>query len=158
MNLLRKLVWMCRIGLSGGGTLALAFAMATGAGTGAALATPGFGDSNVFALNTISVSGVGQDLPAALSDFVGPCTPNPFNPKTTVQFGTAARGPAQLSIYDVRGRIVRILLDESDLAPGVHRAAWDGCDDQGRAVASGVYLAQLRIGQRILNTTMALVR
>jgi hypothetical protein len=141
-----------------GRTLVLTIAMAIGAGTGAVSAAPGFGDSNIFALNTISVSAVGQDPPAVLRDFVGPCTPNPFNPKTTVHFGVTTRGPAQLVIYDVRGRVVRVLVDEPDIAPGIHQAAWDGRDDQGRAVASGVYLAQLRAGLQIINATMTLVR
>lgn len=125
---------------------------------GPAAATPGSGDSNDFALNTRAMSAVEPDLPPLAEPFVGPCAPNPFNPQTVIPFGLAARGAARLVVYDVRGRVVRVVLDEPDLAPGARRATWDGRDAQGRDAASGVYLAQLQAGGQVLKATMVLVR
>jgi subtilisin family serine protease len=69
--------------------------------------------------------------------------PNPFNPRVTLRFALPADGPATLEIHDLAGRLVRRLLD-GPLTAGDHEAVWDGRDDDGRAVASGQYLARLR--------------
>ncbi len=71
--------------------------------------------------------------------------PNPFAPHTTVSFELAARGPAELAVYDTRGRRVRRLA-EATLAAGRHALPWDGTDDAGRPVGSGVYFVRLRAG------------
>ncbi len=52
----------------------------------------------------------------------------------------------QLAVYDLRGKLVRRLVDERQVA-GSHEAAWDGRDGAGRAVASGVYFYRLTTGQ-----------
>jgi hypothetical protein len=85
-------------------------------------------------------SGVSGQLPgvAVLSQNA----PNPFNPRTTIRFTLPADGGARLAIYDLAGRLVRTLVAGS-LAAGEHEAVWDGCDDAGRAQASGSYLARL---------------
>ncbi|MCC7142903.1 MAG: T9SS type A sorting domain-containing protein [Candidatus Eisenbacteria bacterium] len=72
-------------------------------------------------------------------------SPNPFNPRTTIRFSLAAAGKAELLIYDVSGRQVRALV-EQELTAGAHTAVWDGTDDDGRRVVSGVYWSQLRAG------------
>jgi len=141
-----------------GRTFLLAMAVTIGVAASPAAALQGVGDSNLFALNTASASAVDPDTPVVLRYFVGPCSPNPFNPRTTIHYGVAARGPARLSVYDVSGRCVRVLLDVPDLAPGVYQSVWDGHDDRGRAVASGVYLSQLRTGGPVCNALMVLVR
>lgn len=69
--------------------------------------------------------------------------PNPFNPQTTVAFDLARTDHARVVIYDVQGRAVRTLVDE-ELPAGRHTVAWQGRDDQGRGVASGVYFARLQ--------------
>lgn len=68
--------------------------------------------------------------------------PNPFNPSTTLAFELAAPGHARLRVYDAAGRLVATLVDENRGA-GRHEIVWDGRDDGGRAVASGVYLYRL---------------
>lgn len=117
--------------LTRGRVLAVVMAVAIAGSAIPAAALQGHGDSNLFALNTTGASAIDPDLPVVLRDFIGPCAPNPFNPRTTIQYGVATRGPARLSVYDVSGRCVRVLLDVRDLAPGVYRAIWDGRDDQG---------------------------
>ena len=63
----------------------------------------------------------------------------------------------QLSIYDVLGRRVRKLVDEHQ-EPGHYRMVWDATDEQGRAVASGVYFYRLQIGSFSKAARMTLIR
>jgi|GEM_PF-1517237 len=67
-----------------------------------------------------------------------PAYPNPFNPETHVAFDLPRAGQVNLEVYDVRGRRVRQLIDE-DLAAGRYAETWDGLDEQGITVASGLY-------------------
>jgi hypothetical protein len=68
--------------------------------------------------------------------------PNPFNPETTIDFTLAQSGRATLRVFDVRGSLVRTLVD-GVLAPGAHVARWNGLDQRGGRVPSGVYYALL---------------
>lgn len=82
--------------------------------------------------------------------------PNPFNPATTIRFSLVERGPVNLSIFDVSGRLVRTLVD-ADLEPGTHAVRWDGQGRDGRLAASGTYLYRLRTGGSTLAGKMTLV-
>ncbi|HOX25994.1 MAG TPA: S8 family serine peptidase [Candidatus Krumholzibacteria bacterium] len=82
-----------------------------------------------------------ETLPSA-TRLVG-CVPNPFNPLTEVVFDLARGGPVQLAVYDLRGRLVRRLLDDA-VEPGRHRLRWDGRDEGGRETPSGVYVCRFR--------------
>ena len=66
--------------------------------------------------------------------------PNPANPGTHISYDLPGATQVVLRIVDVRGRLVRTLVDGWRPA-GAHRAFWDGRDDAGRSAASGVYLA-----------------
>lgn len=68
--------------------------------------------------------------------------PNPFNASTRLHFEVSRSGPAVLQIFDVRGRLVRLLLRQ-DLEAGVHDALWDGTNGEGLPMASGVYFVRL---------------
>ncbi|MFQ6103020.1 MAG: hypothetical protein ACE5OP_01865 [Candidatus Glassbacteria bacterium] len=87
--------------------------------------------------------------------------PNPFNPATTVCFDVHGdRGIKKhviLIVYDVRGRQVRRLVD-SVLEAGSHRVIWDGSDDRGKKVSSGLYFYALRCGEVSITRRMVLVR
>lgn len=80
-------------------------------------------------------------VPAALA--VAAVVPNPFNPRTVIAFDVPLSGDVQMQVFDVRGRLVRRLVERA-LAPGRHHVAWDGDDDSGRPQATGVYLVRLR--------------
>ena len=67
--------------------------------------------------------------------------PNPFNPSTTVSIDVTAQSRVILRVFDVRGAVVRTLRDES-MAAGRYDIPWDGRDDDGRTVASGVYFVR----------------
>lgn len=73
-------------------------------------------------------------------------SPNPFNPRTEVAFRLAAPAAARLTVFDLRGRMVRELLDGRELAAGRHAAVWDGRDARGRHAPAGLYLVRLRAG------------
>lgn len=84
--------------------------------------------------------------------------PNPFNPRTTIRFRTEADAErVSLRIYDVAGRLVRTLVDGA-LAAGDHQVMWQGRDDAGSEVASGVYLYRLEAGAASRSRSMVLVR
>ncbi len=68
--------------------------------------------------------------------------PNPFNPTTMISFSLPAKGQVDLSVYDLLGRRVRTLIS-NDLPAGQHSIVWDGRDEAGHDVASGVYLYKL---------------
>jgi hypothetical protein len=82
--------------------------------------------------------------------------PNPFNPATRIEFALPMAGPTQLRIYDVRGQLVRRLV-EQDFEAGVHTVSWNGTDDRGAHVASGVYHLRLVHAQGTLTRKLTLV-
>ncbi len=107
----------------------------------------GISNSNAAVLTVVptGLSPVGSTLPANL--VVHAPAPNPFNPQVTVRFELPREtGLAELEIFDVAGRRVRVLA-ASSLAPGAHEFTWNGTDDGGRRMPSGVYLMRLRAGQ-----------
>jgi hypothetical protein len=86
-----------------------------------------------------------------------PNYPNPFNPKTMIPFSLPQAGWAELSVYDVEGRLVKTLLT-GEQAAGDHTVTWDGSDSAGRGMASGIYYAQLRTATDSQTKAMVLVR
>ncbi len=65
--------------------------------------------------------------------------PNPFNPTTTIVYGLPARTRVSLAVFDLLGRKVKTLVPGDQQMAGYHTVIWDGRDEHGRAVASGVY-------------------
>ena len=96
-------------------------------------------------------------LPAASRVVLDRNSPNPFNPSTTISFTLPEQAALSLAVYDVRGRLVRLLV--SGLYPaGVHRVQWDGADVTGRRAASGIYFYRLAAGRTALTRKMVLVK
>lgn len=91
--------------------------------------------------------GVPDGAGAFLSLSLGAPRPNPFANSTRLQFQVPAEGIAELDVFDVRGSRVA-LLHRGPLSAGRHEVTWSGLDDQGRAVASGVYWVRLVQGGR----------
>jgi hypothetical protein len=79
------------------------------------------------------------DVPQAQATSLAQNVPNPFNPDTEISFNLAAPGPARLTVHDLSGRLVRVLI-EGHQGAGEHTASWNGTDSGGRPVGSGVYL------------------
>jgi hypothetical protein len=95
-----------------------------------------------FSPNPAGVENTGSVLRAAALE---QNQPNPFNPVTTIAFTLSNGGPARLEIFDASGRLVRTLVDRP-MMPGTHQILWDGMDEDGRSVGSGVYFYRLRAG------------
>lgn len=97
------------------------------------------------------------DVPAAF--VLEAAYPNPFNPETTIAFEVlqADAGRVSLVVYDVLGRAVATLVD-GPVGQGRHRYTWRGQDDQGRTVASGLYLYRLRVGDQVATRSMVLLK
>ena len=85
------------------------------------------------------------------------CRPNPFNAATEVDFALDRPAAVRLRVYDPAGRLVRTLVDERREA-GLHTAFWDGRDDGGRSVASGVYVCRLEAGAQARAVRMTLLK
>ena len=107
-----------------------------------------FGDDNVSLP-------VGAELPAnvlSVSNF-----PNPFNPSTTIKMNLPRPGDVSLKVYNVRGGLVRTLVD-GQMAAGEHSIVWDGKTDSGNQTASGVYFYETRANGEVKINKMALVK
>jgi hypothetical protein len=83
--------------------------------------------------------------------------PNPFNPSTTISFAIAAPGRVDLVIYDVAGRRVRSLVGDN-FQPDVYRVTWNGINDRGEHVASGIYFYRLSAGAFTQTRKMVLLK
>ncbi len=99
--------------------------------------------------------GPGQGVPAVFR--VDPAFPNPFNPSTTIRFAMPAAARASVRIFDAGGRLVRTLI-EGDLGAAVHTVVWQGDDDDGRRVGSGVYFYRVRAGTDEHTGPLALIK
>ena len=87
-----------------------------------------------------------------------PCTPNPFNPSTTIVYDLPRPATVDLVVYDVTGRVVRTLVAAGTVPAGRHEAVWNGRDDAGRAAASGMYFLRLDAGEYAETRRLTLIR
>ena len=83
--------------------------------------------------------------------------PNPFTETTTLALALPAPSPVTLSIYNTAGRLVRNI-EQGILGAGTHLLRWDGSDDGGRRVASGVYFLRVTAGERTEDRKAVLLR
>lgn len=106
----------------------------------------------------VNLSGSGDpDLPARLT-LLGNA-PNPFNPSTTIRFAVPAgtHNDYSLNVYDTRGRLVRRLAS-GPITPGAHQMVWDGRNNAGDPVGSGVYLYRVSVGEQKSTGKMTLLK
>ena len=115
------------------------------------------GANESVSVNSSVVAGIAGAPPVALRSELRPNVPNPFNPKTTVHFSVGRDGPVSVRIYDVSGRLVRTLVNET-MAAGLQAVDWDGTDDAGNAVSSGTYLLRLSTVDTQQSRSMLLVK
>ena len=83
--------------------------------------------------------------------------PNPFNSQTVLSYFLHASGPARLEVFSLTGQRVAVLHQGPQQA-GYHRLRWNGRDDAGRPVASGMYLYRLGTAEQILTRKLTLLR
>jgi len=106
----------------------------------AAQAQIAHGYSNVFVLDTVTaLDDAGSPPPATafLSIY-----PNPFNPRTTIEFSLAEAGVVELAVFDLHGRLIREL-DNEYRSAGRYRVTWSGQDGAGHVVPAGAYFFKL---------------
>ncbi len=83
--------------------------------------------------------------------------PNPFNPETVINYRLNFSGHVTLSIFNATGQLVKKLVDTFQ-EPGAHQITWNGKDDHGHLVSSGIYIYQLKFNQKIENKKMIFLR
>ena len=99
---------------------------------------------------------VGETTPAAFA-FAAP-QPNPFNPKTTLRYALPRPAAVDLAVFDVNGRRVTRLLAGEQMPAGNHAVEWNGRDEAGRALPSGVYFARFAAGSFMEERKLVLLR
>jgi hypothetical protein len=105
-----------------------------------------------------SVMDAGKITPAITEAFLYQNYPNPFNPSTTIRFDVPERTAVDLKIYDAAGRLVRSLLDGAVYGRGSWEVRWDGRNNQGKVVPSGVYFCSYAALNRRMTMKVILLR
>jgi flagellar hook assembly protein FlgD len=83
--------------------------------------------------------------------------PNPFNPSTDIVFSLEQTSDISLTIFNVLGQKVKVLANESKQA-GTHSLSWDGRDEMGALVSTGLYFYTLTDGSKSITKKMALMK
>jgi hypothetical protein len=99
-----------------------------------------------------------EDIPGAVSGLRLEARPNPFNPRTEIHFRLPRAERVELDIHDARGHLVRHLIDGGQFTEGPNVVVWDGTDDSGRSLPSGLFLARIRAGGFSAITKLTLLR
>ncbi|MCD4820149.1 MAG: T9SS type A sorting domain-containing protein [Candidatus Cloacimonetes bacterium] len=83
--------------------------------------------------------------------------PNPFNPETNIAFSTVSNDNTQIVIYNMRGQLVKTLVDKT-YPIGSHSEVWNGTDENGRSVSSGMYFYKMKSGRYTTTKKMILMK
>ena len=101
--------------------------------------------------------GVDEDINLPSEVSLGQNYPNPFNMKTGIDFAVPSPGHVSLELYDILGRQIKTLID-ANLEPGYYTAGWDGLDESGNPVSTGMYFYTLKTGDSRLSRKMLLLK
>ncbi len=99
----------------------------------------------------------GENTAPAITRMLHQNYPNPFNPETTISFDLPKAGPANLSVYNVKGQLVKTLAD-GNLDFGKQSFVWNGTDNNGRNVTSGIYFYRLTANGSVETKKMMLMK
>lgn len=114
-------------------------------GSATSQARTSYGYSEIFSIDTMTAIGdEASGLPQTSK--LTSIYPNPFNPSTTIAFDLASGGITELAIFDLRGRLVRVV-ESGPRTAGRHQVIWDGFDRDGRGVPSGTYFCRMATGE-----------
>jgi hypothetical protein len=83
--------------------------------------------------------------------------PNPFNPTATIEYALPKPAMVELRIFNILGQAVRTLVNEEKGA-GYYQVVWDGKDEVGRTVSTGIYLYQIKAGDFVETKKMQLIK
>jgi hypothetical protein len=143
-------------GLAGGSAVILAsgFLNPAGAGEPFSLITV-LADGTVLSLVT-SVDGMYRSVPESYNLYQN--YPNPFNPTTTIQFALPSESIVTMEIFNVLGKKVTTLISNERLGSGSYNIAWNGRDEGGQSVASGMYIYRLNAGDYVASKSMLMLK
>jgi len=115
---------------------------------------------SLFGIGSFTGSGIEEEAEIAtlLSSFaLSQNYPNPFNPMTNIEFVLPKSGPVSIEIFNILGQKVRMLVDQH-MKAGYKLVDWDGKDDNGNDVSSGIYFYRLQAGDFCQTKKMVLLR
>jgi hypothetical protein len=84
-------------------------------------------------------------------------SPNPFSASTTLSYKLTLNSPVEISIYNLKGQRIRIIFQDNKTA-GDYTAEWDGLDDRGSSVGSGVYIVRLKTAEGVRRAKAVLLK
>lgn len=113
-------------------------------------------DGNIYTFTT-TLAGIEDNSDVQLNCVLYQNIPNPFSCETAISYYVIAKNRVKLTIYDVTGRVLRTLVDNTQ-NPGNYSINWDGRDVIGKRLASGVYFYRIEIGRFKSSRKMILVR
>lgn len=96
--------------------------------------------------------------PARTGNFLGDPCPNPFNPGTTINFGLKEPAQVTLMIYNMNGAVIKSLYKNEMFEAGTFTLQWDGTNDRGAPVSSGIYFLRLKAGSYSETKRLILLR
>jgi hypothetical protein len=112
----------------------------------------------LYSLTTSSVSAVPETGVGSESMIIEPNYPNPFNPGTMIRYSLQEPARVKIRIYDVAGRLVRTLALDSPTDAGLNEVSWNGRNDLGRDVPSGLYFVRIHASREVGTGKMLLIR
>jgi hypothetical protein len=116
---------------------------------------PNFPGDSLLVIAQPSLNIAEKDIPATF--YLYQNYPNPFNPETHIQFGLAQKMKVELMIYNVLGQQVKKLINQ-DMPPGNYEIIWDGRNDAGNRVGTGIYFYRIQAGDYIKSRKMVLMK
>ena len=125
-----------------------------------------FSSNEDYTIESVIVANIlGEEMNVEINNSLAPNTfrldqnyPNPFNPKTHIQFNLAHDELLNLQVYDVSGRLVNSLISNSLYSAGYHTILWNGTNNKGANVPSGVYFYKLIGENQTLTKKMLLIK
>ncbi len=114
-------------------------------------------DSTIVVYGILNPTSVTDYDPARIHFQLFQNYPNPFNPSTTISYSVAEAGEVGLNIFNTLGQSVRTLVNGRESA-GEYSISWDGRDDAGRIVSSGLYFYRLQVGEAVQTKRMLFLK
>jgi|GEM_PF-3715767 len=105
----------------------------------------------------IITTGIEEDYPLITETRLHPAKPNPFNPETVISFDIKEKTPVNITVYNLRGQRVRELVNEHK-EPGNYQILWDGKDQNGNFLPSGLYFYRMKTSDQDLYNKMMLLK
>mgnify|MGYP000946331550 CR=1 FL=1 len=113
------------------------------------------GEAMIRAIVYTGSSTENEEVPAL--QFATSNYPNPFNPETNISYSIPQSGVASVKVYNLKGQQIRTLVN-GEVAAGTHTVVWNGTDDNGTAVSSGVYFYRVENAGKVITKQMLLLK